>query len=263
MAFNNLKKFEEVKAPVKKLTDEQWTTLKINSKHRYLISTKGRVYSCYTRRIIRGKISSGVLVFEYSPADNNNPVNARTGKMRRTNKNGRLSITVQRLMADTFLPRPRGAFIVVHKDYDKLNNAVDNLKWVKKELSLQVSRNSPKYKDYKVSRSTGMKLSMQQVKKIKELLKKKREGKLKLTIKQIAERFAVADMQIYRIQNGDLWLHSGPPLKQKVVPKKLEKEQVESIKALLQKGEKGVDIARKFAVNTSLISRIKRGKSYR
>src|ERR1043165_5688731 len=132
-----LKKFEEVNAPVKPLSGERWTTLNIPSKRPYLISTKGRIYSSWSGRIIIGKVTSGVLVFEYTPQLKKKektkftlPVHARTGKVRKPYRNGKIAITIQQLVAQTFLKRPKGNCIVVHLSFDILDNSVKNLKWV-------------------------------------------------------------------------------------------------------------------------------------
>ena len=70
------KQFAEITAPVKYLPGEVFTDLKINSKTKYLISTKGRIYSYYSDRILTGRLSSGVRVFEYSAANGKTPAYA-------------------------------------------------------------------------------------------------------------------------------------------------------------------------------------------
>ena len=163
-------------------------------------------------------------------------------------------------MAQTFFKTPRGAFIVAHKNYDKENNATDNIKIYAIKKAFAYSRASPRYV---VNRAAGKKLDIKKVNEIKNLLSRKKSGECDLTIKQIADKFKVSEMQIYRIQNGDGWKHTGPALKKKQRPQKLTPETVKRIKKHL--GEKkltGRQIAKIFNINPTRISRIKNAKYY-
>lgn len=259
-----LKYFPEVKAPVKYLRGEKFTHLNINAKRKYLISTKGRIYSYYLDRILRGGIRSGVLTFEFTPADKKNipvPYTFKDGNMKPI-INGRVAVTIQKLVALTFLKKPKGAHVVIHTGYDKLYNGVDNIKWISKDKLIIHLRGYPTYKGYNINRAVGFKITARQVLEIKKLLKDKRAGKPSLSIKEIASKYKIAEMQIYRIQNGDLWSHVGELIKKKVTPVKLSDTKVLKIRSMLKEGVLGVKVAKRFNITPAAVSRIKNNKYY-
>jgi len=103
---------------------------------------------------------------------------------------------VQRLVASHFVKKyKRDQRFVIHLDYDNDNNHFKNLKWVDREAMNIHVRNNPSPK----KRAT-LKLSVTQVKKIKEILLKN-----KSSLKSIAEKYGVSDMQIHRIKTGENW----------------------------------------------------------
>lgn len=260
-----INKFTEIKAPVKYLPNEKFAELKINSKSKYLISTKGRIYSYFSNRIITGKITSGVRCFDFVATDKKNtliPYSKKVGNMK-PQKNGRISVTIQRLVALVFLKKPKNAFIVIHKNYDKLDNSVENLQWVSDQDLIKNSKGSFYYKNYKVYRNVGHKLNSEQVLEIKKMLLQKKEKELNITICKIAETFNVSPMQIYRIQNGDLWPHIGSVIKQKQKQNILDKDIVSIIKIMLKNGDKGIFISKKLNIPPTTISRIKNNKYYK
>lgn len=265
MPHNQLKKFIEIKAPVKYLRHEKFAALKINARTKYLISTMGRVYSYVSDRILKGRICSGVLTLDFTPADKNNipvPYSIKKGNMK-PQKSGKTVITIQKLVALTFFCKPPGAFVVIHRNYDKLDNSLGNLIWISKHEMIKNSRGSLAYKDYTTNRGFGKKVTSDQVLEIKELLKEKIAGKHQLTIRMIAEKYNVSQMQVFRIQNGDVWAHVGEQVKVKCTPKKLSPDAVHKIKVMLAKGETGRAIAKKFGIDAAGVSRIKLNKYYR
>ena len=58
------------------------------------------------------------------------------------------------------------------------------------------------YKKRQANREVGLKLTAVQVKKIKDSLNNKNR---RLTIKQLAEKYEVSEMTMYRIKSGENW----------------------------------------------------------
>ena len=255
---------KDIKAPVKYLQGEIFAELKIKSKSRYLISTRGRIYSYYSDRILKGALRGSVLVLHFRPDGKSIPVPyAKGGYNMQPQRNGRSVVTIQKLVALTFLPKPPGDCVVIHTDYDKLNNSIDNLKWISLNDQIIGSRGGMVYKDYIINKQKGAKLTHDQVLEIKILLLAKRDGNNTLKIKDIAIRYGITEMNVFRIQNGDIWGHLGPVIKQKEPPKKISESNIIEIKKLLSKGVRGEEIAKRFSLRPETISRIKNGKYYK
>lgn len=212
-----LKKFKKIKVPVKYLPQEEWAVLNINSRNEYAISTMGRVYSFTADRLLKGKLCCGVRALEYAPANKKVLGNyVRTGEKRKLPKNGRLTESFQQLVAQTFLvkPKAKGFYMVTHKNYDKTDNRVSNLAYVRTDRQIHHSMGSPRFKR---SKSSSIKLTDADVLKLKDMLKQKRQGKISLTMKQLGKKFHITDMQVYRIQNGDCFSSIGEVIKPKAV----------------------------------------------
>lgn len=262
-------KIEYVYAPVKPLEGERWASLKINSRSEYYISTMGRLYSVFSNRLLKGKNMEGNRVFDYVPTMDRCPVpmgrlpgaaiyRKRLPKSRRKTP-ARFSITFSRLVAYTFLPQPTPKHIlVVHRNYDKNINEVTNLAWMKPANMMGHSRHSPQYRESIRTRTRGRVLTADQVKKIRELLKPPR----KMIVKDIAKAYGVSAMQIYRIQNGDLWGNVEGYRKEKEVLKKFTSVTIRKIRTQLKK-MKGIEVAALHNTSPSVISRIKRNKYYK
>ena len=58
------------------------------------------------------------------------------------------------------------------------------------------------YKKRQANRTVGLKLTATQVKTIKDAIK---NPKRKLTYKQMAEKYGVSEMTLYRIKSGENW----------------------------------------------------------
>lgn len=97
---------------------------------------------------------------------------------------------------------------IIHLDYDKANNALSNLKWVTKKEQVEHSKKSPfvlastAHKIY--NGATARKLDE---KKVIALKKELWNPKRKLSFKQIAAKYGIAEMNLYRIKKGEMWFH--------------------------------------------------------
>jgi hypothetical protein len=113
---------------------------------------------------------------------------------------------VHREVAKLFLKKssPKQKF-VVHINHNKLDNRSSNLRWANQvEVSKHQQKSPSKiaYKAVQAVRSKGLKLNITQVKAIKKTLGDPRR---KLTYKQLAEKYNVSEMTLYRIRSGENW----------------------------------------------------------
>lgn len=117
---------------------------------------------------------------------------------------------VHRAVAELFLEKKEGQTKVLHKNFDKKDNNVDNLQWATEEETFGRYKSHPalilnKFKKQFMGLKPVVKhskLSENDVLFIKQKLKK--GG---VTLKEIAKQFGVSDMQIYRIKTGENWNH--------------------------------------------------------
>jgi hypothetical protein len=94
---------------------------------------------------------------------------------------------------------------VIHLNHDKGDNHFKNLKWANKDEVSSHQQNSPEKIAYKIrqaNRTQGLKLNIAKVKAIKDTLN---NPKRKLTFKQLAEKYKISEMTIYRIKSGENW----------------------------------------------------------
>ena len=182
---------------IKKLPNEVWKPLQFPGwKHlrkKYALSSMGRIAS-YTEDVVEdGKLLQGSLTTGY-----------RTLNLHRPGNNGTLYI--HREIARLFLKKPslKNKY-VIHINHNKLDNKVKNLRWASLEQMIDHQQDSPAKKAYKkkqANRTEGLKLTAQQVKKIKSILADKNRT---ITIKNLAKRYGVSEMTIYRIKSGENW----------------------------------------------------------
>lgn len=119
---------------------------------------------------------------------------------------------VHRMVAENFLKPPSPEHtIVAHLDFDKLNNAVTNLRWMTHEenkkhqqLSPLVQADRNKKKQTHLYGSKTAKLTVTKVMYLKKLLN---EG---VHPKTLAKQFKVTETQIIRIKNNINWASVEP-----------------------------------------------------
>jgi hypothetical protein len=182
---------------IRKQTGEAWKPLSFSGwrqlRNRYAISSQGRIAS-YKQDILEdGKLLSGSLTTGY-----------RTLNLHRPNNKGTLYI--HREMARLFLPKPStGHKYVVHRNHNKLDNTIRNLKWATLEQMIDHQQNSPAkmaYKEKQANKTEGLKLTSAQVKRIKTVLNNRNRN---ITIRQLAKQYKVSEMTMYRIKSGENW----------------------------------------------------------
>ena len=182
---------------IKKLPGEVWKTMKFSGssalRNRYALSSHGRIASYKEDILGDGKLLNGSITTGY-----------RTLNLHRPGNKGTLYI--HREMAKLFMPKPSPKHkYVIHKNHNKLDNNLKNLKWATLAEMIEHQQHSPAkiaYKEKQANCQVGLKLTAPQVKKIKEILSKPRR---KLTIKQLADKYSVSEMTMYRIKSGENW----------------------------------------------------------
>lgn len=122
-----------------------------------------------------------------------------------------IGILKHKAVAELFLDPPAddSKKFIIHKDFNKENNAVENLAWASQEELNDRYMKHPKNINFSVKKQLNMvkpntgssKLSETEVLTIKQRIKK---GD---SLKKLASRFHVTDMQIHRIKTGENWGH--------------------------------------------------------
>lgn len=125
-----------------------------------------------------------------------------------------VAIFLHREVAKAFLKKPSAKqTLVIHKDHNYLNNQADNLKWASVSKHHHHTSKSPRAlqarKHRAITASTRSKvISEKQVIALKKMMWDPRR---KLSFSQLAKKFGVSEMQIYRIKKGEFWYHIRVP----------------------------------------------------
>ena len=176
---------------IRSYRNEKWKEIQfdesISDKEKFMISNHGR--------IINNKGKEEFLVKKsYINGYQNLPLKQQI--------NGKsTSRYVHKLIAQHFLEQGDGIY-VIHLDYDKTNNHVDNLKWATKSEKEKHQFSNPKYQGEGKIRNS--KLTAGRVRMIK---KKINDPNRKTRMKIIAKQFGISEMQLYRIKSGENWGH--------------------------------------------------------
>ena len=182
---------------IKKINGETWKPLRFDGwklmRNHYALSSYGRAASYKEDVNEDGKLLAGSLTSGYKTL--NLHINGTSG-----------TIYFHREIAKLFHKKtsPKEKF-VIHLNYDKTDNRIKNLKWVTQKDAIAHQQQSPHklaYKQVQTNRTKGLKLNATQVKAIKATLENPRR---KLTHLQIAEKYNVSPMTIYRIKSGESW----------------------------------------------------------
>lgn len=158
----------------------------ISENEKFKISNYGRVINC--------KKEQEVLVRETF-------INGyQSLRLKQKVKQKSTSRYVHKLVAEHFLDKMNGVY-VIHLDYDKTNNRVENLKWTtKREKEVHQFKN-PEYQN-KPRKRTYSKLTETKV----LLIKRKLNDRNRRTrLKMIAKQFGISEMQLHRIKTGENW----------------------------------------------------------
>lgn len=247
--------------PVKLLKDEVWKQIPLKTNKPYYVSTRGRIYSAYSNRLIKGSLQSNkqrVVSFMLSEKEERK-FKARRHKKWSERKYKRTNITLQRLIGMTFLNRNKRDALVLHKDFDKNNNDVRNLTWV----GVKDYKNS--WNKFRINKNNPnlhyAKLTEQDVRDIRKLFYDRKDLP---SVKTVASQYGVSEMQIFRIKNGTCWNWAGGKIRKKKKIKRIDAKIIRSIKKELRSNKKSsIEIANKYGIADYTISRIKKGVYYK
>lgn len=182
---------------VKRIEGEEWKPFLFagceERRNRYAISSHGRMASYKTDLFYDGKILKGSTTSGY--------------KSFNTSIQGRgETIYIHREVANHFVHRDRAEQqIVIHVNFDKSDNRAQNLRWVDRAESARHQSASPAriaFNQKQRKRKKGLKLTEARVREIKALLNSEQKH---LTNRQIARKYRVSEMTIYRIKRGENW----------------------------------------------------------
>jgi hypothetical protein len=170
-------------------------------KFRYAVSNRGRLIS-FTENIqdgnlLKGCTSDGYKNFRYQKTIN--------GKRTYT------TFFIYKLVAEFFIPKTsEDQQYVLHLDYVRDNDLVQNLKWATYEEKMEHYKRSPhvinsrkKVIEHNI-KADGRKLTTTKVIYLKKLLNKPNQ---KTRIKMLAKQFGISEMQVHRIKRGENWGH--------------------------------------------------------
>lgn len=174
---------------IRDLWKEQWKDIvfddNISENEKFKISNYGRILNC------KGK-KAFLVTKSYINGYQNLPL-----KQKHNGKS--TSRYVHKLVAQHFLNQNDGIY-VIHLNYDKTDNRIDNLKWATKREKEIHQFSNPKYKN--TTRRTYSKLTETKVKLIK---RKINDPNRRTRLKMIAKQFGISEMQLYRIKTGENW----------------------------------------------------------
>jgi len=182
---------------VKKHSGETWKQILFNGhkqfRKKYAVSSHGRAASYNTDVEKDGKLLSGSLTSGY-----------RTLNLHVKNGNG--TIYIHREVARLFCKKTSHRYkYVIHVNHKKKDNHFKNLEWATLDTVSTHQQKSPEKIAYKIkqaNKTVGLKLNANQVKTIKGILN---DPKRNITYKQLAARYKVSEMTLYRIRSGENW----------------------------------------------------------
>ncbi|GEQ84896.1 hypothetical protein ULMS_04040 [Patiriisocius marinistellae] len=175
---------------IRNLWNEEWKVIdfdeKIDDKERFKISNYGRIINCKNEDEFLMKKSF---------------INGYQTISLKQKKNGKsTSRYVHKLVAEHFLKKNVGIY-VIHLNYEKKENHIDNLKWATKREKEIHQFSNPEYIN-RPKKITYSKLTETRVKLIKRKLN---DPNRKTRLKMIAKQFGISTMQLYRIKTGENW----------------------------------------------------------
>lgn len=171
--------------------NEKWKEIEfddaISENEKFKISTYGRIINCKSENefIAHKNFING---YETLPL-----IQKKNGKS--------TSRYVHKLVAEHFLDKNNGV-CVIHLNYDKTDNRIENLKWATKREKEIHQFSNPTFKNKVRRKPSNAKLTETQVMFLK---RKINDPNRRTRLKMIAKQFGISEMQLYRIKTGENW----------------------------------------------------------
>ncbi len=180
--------------------NEEWREIPFEKgalRKRYAVSNYGRVISYCSDGFSDASIVKGGTLKGY-----------KTLPLRPFGKSS--TFYVHKLVAQQFIEKSQDdQTFVIHLDYNKCNNFVENLRWANKKDMFEHQQGNPcvlegreKMKGRKPCE--GAKLTDTQVMLLKRRISDPRR---KTRLKIIARQFGISEIQLHRIKRGENWAH--------------------------------------------------------
>ena len=179
---------------IRNLWNEEWKEIKfddkISKRMKFKISNYGRILKCVGGKEI---LKKQTYTNGYETISLIQEANKKT-----------TSRYVHKLVAQHFLPKENEEQLyVIHLDYDKTNNVLENLKWATKREKELHQFSHPNWDN--IVKERGKKIGKLTEGKVRIIKKQLKNNRTRITM--IAKRFGVSDMQIHRIKSGENWSH--------------------------------------------------------
>ena len=97
--------------------------------------------------------------------------------------------------------------MVIHKDYNKANNHIDNLQYTNRKELTEHNKNNPAVIRAKKEALLKPKYAKLTPEKVRLLKKKIFDPNRRTRLRLIAKQFGISEMQLYRIKSGKNWGH--------------------------------------------------------
>ncbi|MBI6119581.1 HNH endonuclease [Salegentibacter maritimus] len=172
----------------KKLHKEEW-----QDRFVYEVSNYGRIISYV-------QYPEGELI-------NGGRTNGYTSFSPRLQNGKHKAYYLHRIVAELFLTKKEEHKYVIHKNFKKDDNRVENLAWTTPDEWVKHQHNSPLVKENKRKRKLRQVVTYSKLTYAQAVVLKKKllDPKRKTRIKVLAKQFGVSEMQLYRIKSGENW----------------------------------------------------------
>lgn len=181
-----------------------------------IINLKGEVWKDFTRPIWRHqekyKVSNLGRVISYKKNPEGELFKPYTLSGYKTwsctKKDGKTDlIYVHRVVAELFLKADETRPLVIHKNFDKVDNRVENLEYVNKDERFAHNQKNPTVLKAREKARLNPKYSKLSPAKVRMIKKKILDPNRKTRMRIIAKQFGISEMQLYRIKSGENWGH--------------------------------------------------------